>query len=78
MKTITLTDIELIEYIFKDFKDPSLWREVHINKHRKKYYVCICGKFDGKYLTELQKYFEVLELESTEERTIDLTLRRKD
>jgi hypothetical protein len=69
--------IKIIEDIFKDFIEPKLWREIHITKFKKNYNLTICGSFSGLYLEKLEKYFNVLELNSSEERTITLTLRRK-
>lgn len=79
MNTITLTDIELIEFITNDHKNSYLWQSVHINKHRKHYYVTMTGRdIDGKYITKLQQYFEIVNFESTEERCITFKLRRKN
>ena len=76
VNTIQMTDIELIEFIFKDFINPRLWKGINVNKHRNYYYLTVIMEFEGKYLTELLKYFEVISMESTEERCITFKLRK--
>ena len=79
LTTIKLNDKQLIEYIFKDHINPNLWQELHISKPKnsKKFYVSICGEFNGSYLIEIQKYFNVLSLYSPEERVITLILEKR-